>query len=174
MNTLTQEQKESYTSIRLKFRDADSGKIDIREWWDFTSQFKEGSEEYSIIKKVVADRGNARLRLRDYTNSDFFRFKIRKFANLRIGSDMRPFEVVRVISDKTVEIRQMNHEAIRLPKEFHVGGFSAHCSDNYNQEYSYSSNLDAPVQRIRLSSRGWGKGQYYMSDKPVYFYDYNF
>lgn len=177
MNTLTKQTTKtsfSYTEIRLKFKEADSGRESFSLWWDFISQFEEGSEENEIVKKVVADRLRAQDRLRAFTSSDFFRFKIRKFANERIGSDSRPFEVIRVISDKTVEIRRMNHEPIRLPKQFHVGGFSAHCSDNYAQEYSYSSDPEAPILRIRLGLKGWDQGRFSMSQEPSYFYDYNF
>ena len=104
--------------------------------------------------------------------------EIKKFMNRSIGTDCIPYEVVRVVSDKCVEIRAMKTKQTKFPKEFHVGGFSAHCSDNHSQEYEYFSDETAEVFKVRYSEKrdSWG-GKYvrfWMSDKPVYFYDYNF
>jgi len=51
-----------------------------------------------------------------------------KYANLYGYSDVHPYEVVRVISEKTIEIRAMN--ASRDPNwkpEIIPGGFAGHC-----------------------------------------------
>ena len=54
-----------------------------------------------------------------------------QYANMYGWSDVEPFEVVRVISDKTLEVREMDGERDESVKlEFHVGGFSAHCSNS--------------------------------------------
>lgn len=53
-----------------------------------------------------------------------------KYANHLGYSDVNPYEVVRVISDKTIEIREMNAERDDSVKmEFVVGGFSAICTN---------------------------------------------
>jgi hypothetical protein len=57
-----------------------------------------------------------------------------KYANHCMYSDVDPYEIVRVISDKTIEIREMKavrDDSVKL--EFHVGGFSAHCSNQSEQ-----------------------------------------
>jgi hypothetical protein len=93
-------------------------------------------------------------------------------------SDVEPFEVVRVISDKTLEVREMDAERDESVKlEFHFGGFSAHCSNQRDQKWFINSNPENRVIRIRLGKKGWkdkhGR-KFALSDKPFRFYDYNF
>ena len=61
--------------------------------------------------------------------------------------------------------------------EMHVGGFSAHCSNQREQRYTYKSTDQVP-RPIRLHKDGqWrdtGGNRYGMSDQPYKFYDYNF
>ena len=100
------------------------------------------------------------------------------YANHCMYSDVDPYEVVRVISDKTIEIRAMKAErddSVKL--DFHVGGFSAHCSNQNQQKWIITSDETAPVKRIRLGKHGWKDahgGRYNLSDKPRKFHDYNF
>ena len=102
-----------------------------------------------------------------------------KYANHHGYSDVNPFEVVKVISDKTIEVREMNAERDDSVKmEFHVGGFNAHCSNQRDQKWFITSDESAPVIRIRLSkNRGWqdkhGR-RFVLADSPLKFYDYNF
>ena len=102
-----------------------------------------------------------------------------KFANHLGYSDINPYEVVRVISDKTIEVREMDAE--RDPSwtpVFHPGGFSAHCSNQHEQKWFITSNPDNRVVRIRLQKSGdWKDAQgrkFRLGDEPVRFYDYNF
>jgi hypothetical protein len=71
-------------------------------------------------------------------------------------------------------IGQERDESVKM--EFHVGGFSAHCSNQRDQKWIIKSNPSNPVIRIRLGKKGWtGKfGRYILDDEPVKFYDYNF
>jgi len=97
------------------------------------------------------------------------------YANWYGYSDVEPYEVVRVISDKTIEVRAMI--ATRDPSWqpiMHAGGFSAHCSNQHTQRWFYESDPDAPVKRIRKGKKGWAKGNFRISAKPRKFYDYNF
>ena len=101
------------------------------------------------------------------------------YANHYGYSDVTPFEVTKVISDKTVEVREMDAErddGVKL--EFHVGGFSAHCSNQRDQKWNIASNEQNSVVRIRLSKTGVWKDKhgrrFGLSDQPVKFYDYNF
>lgn len=100
--------------------------------------------------------------------------EIKKYCNRHGYSDATPFEVVRVISPKCVEIRAMDYVQTVFPKEFHNGGFMCHVADNHNQAYEYTSNPENHTMKIWLSKRGWGWGQYHMNDNPIRFYDYNF
>jgi len=101
------------------------------------------------------------------------------YANNISYSDVNPFEVVRVVSDKTIEIRQMNAE--RDPKvkmQFIPGGFSAHCLNQSDQKWFITSDESAPVIRIRLSKkRGWrckNGSRFVLADAPSKYYDFNF
>jgi hypothetical protein len=100
-----------------------------------------------------------------------------KFANQRGYSDVTPYEIIRVISEITIEIREMSavkNDAVKT--NFVVGGFSA-ISDNA-QDWIISPDETNPVIRIRASkSKGWADKhghRYTLCDKPVKFYDYNF
>lgn len=107
------------------------------------------------------------------------RKKIRKYCNQLHYTDVTPWEVVRVISDITVEIRRMDTKQIKFPSNFEPGGFVGHFHDNRSgQDYEYISNPENETIRIRWSKRGfWANGRYNrfsMADKPYKFYDYNF
>lgn len=102
------------------------------------------------------------------------------YANHIGYTDINPFEVVRRVSDKTLEIRAMN--AVRAnPSEdmgFQPGGFVGHFSDQDKQRWAITSNPEARVIRIRLQKDGQWRSvhgeRYALSDKPRKFYDYNF
>lgn len=101
------------------------------------------------------------------------------YANQYGWSDVNPFEVVKVISDKTIEVREMDAERDESVKlDWAVGGFAGHCINQRDQKWFITSNEQNPVVRIRLSKNGVWKDKhgrkFDLSDKPVRFYDYNF
>lgn len=100
------------------------------------------------------------------------------FANLHGYSDVEPFEVVRVISDKTIEIRAMRAERDESVKlEWAVGGFAGHCVNQRDQKWVITRDESAPVIRARRRVDGYFHspyGKHVLNDKPVKFYDYNF
>ena len=102
-----------------------------------------------------------------------------QYANMYGYSDVEPYEVVKVISDKTMEVREMysqRDESVKL--DFHVGGFSAHCSNQRDQKWIITSNAHNPVIRIRRQKTGVWKDKhgrrFGLHDQPIKFYDYNF
>jgi hypothetical protein len=101
-----------------------------------------------------------------------------RFANQAGYSDVTPFEIIRVVSSKTIEIREMTAESDQSAVlDFHLGGFSAHCSNQNQQKWSITSNAAAPVIRARLRGDGFfhsGRGRHFISDSACRFYDYNF
>lgn len=101
-----------------------------------------------------------------------------KYANHYGWSDVNPYEVIKVISDKTIEVREMDadrDETVAL--DFQAGGFSAVCVNQRDQKWHIKSDPTAPVIRIRLGKNGWkdkhGR-KFQLADAPVKFYDYNF
>ena len=101
-----------------------------------------------------------------------------KFANLHMYSDVRPYEVIHTISEKTIEVREM--AAVVDPNfkpEFKQGGFVAHCANQADQSYFYKSDECQPVIRIRKRKDGkWYSklGRHVIANAPRYFYDFNF
>ena len=101
-----------------------------------------------------------------------------KYANHYGYTDINPFEIVRVVSDKTIEIREMKCErddSVKL--EFIPGGFSAHCVNDRDQKWHITSDETAPIIRIRLGKKGWRTAdgrKFGLADKPTKYYDYNF
>ena len=104
--------------------------------------------------------------------------KIHSF--LRLGSDVTPAEVTRVVSDKTIEVRWMKSEISPDWKpEFVEGGFAGHCTNNLDQKWIIESDEDQEPFRLRFSNKynAWrdkyGR-RFYLSENPVRRYDYNF
>ena len=101
-----------------------------------------------------------------------------KYANQFGYSDVSPNEIVRAVSAITLEIRAMRAE--RDPEwkpEIIPGGFAGHCVNQHEQRWIITSDLNAPVIRIRLGKKGWKDrhgNRYNVSDSPRKFYDYNF
>lgn len=101
-----------------------------------------------------------------------------KYANLHGYSDIVPYEVVRVISEKTMEVRVM--KATLGPNwkpEIVPGGFLGHCMNMDSQTYIYESEEQYGVIKIRKQKNGQWKsifGRHILSDRPIKFYDYNF
>jgi len=103
--------------------------------------------------------------------------EIKKYCNLIGYTDVEPYEVVKVISPITVEIRLMDTKQIKFPQAFTPGGFVGHYADNHAQEYEYTSNPENGVLRVRLCKDGYWKYKsikFRMADAPHKFYDYNF
>ena len=112
----------------------------------------------------------------DGYNDGTKRVKVGMFCNYFGYSDAQPFEVVEVNkSGKTITIREVKAELKKSFKpKFHVGGYSAHCSNQSEQDYNYFTVEKGFTTKIRLSKKGWGKGDYRISATPHKFYDYNF
>ena len=101
-----------------------------------------------------------------------------KFANHYSYTDIDPFEVVRVVSDRTLEIREMNTDRDdSVVLQFHIGGFAANCSNQRDQKWTITSDTSNKVIRIRLGKNGWKDAhgrRFKLSEQPHKFYDYNF
>jgi hypothetical protein len=99
--------------------------------------------------------------------------QIKGYCNQHFYTDVQPYEVVEVISEKKVVIRAMR-EIRKTDPIIQPGGFAGHCLNNREIEYEYESIPGAPTKIIKLLKKGWDGGHFIMSDRPIYFYDYNF
>jgi len=104
----------------------------------------------------------------------------KKYANQIGYSDTSPYEIVKVISDKTLEIRGMAAVRANGMEEmgFVAGGYCGHFANQENQRWEITSDPERAVFRIRKNKRGqWkdaGGARYMLADAPEKFYDYNF
>lgn len=94
-------------------------------------------------------------------------------------SDVDAYEIVKVISDKTIEVRKMDTEHDISHLNQYAGGFSCHVENQRNQKVTYASNPDAKVIRLRRKKNNaeqWCNGamSFGLTEKPYAFYDYNF
>jgi len=101
------------------------------------------------------------------------------YANYLGWSDIHPFEIVRRVSNKTIDIRGMDAELDPDWKpEIIPGGFAGHCVNQREQRWNIVSNPANRVIRIRLHKSGDWKDtrglKFSLSDQPVKFYDYDF
>jgi len=97
------------------------------------------------------------------------------YVNISIGTDCLPHEVVSTTPKGTIlTIRPMDAKLL-TKMEMQVGGFLAHTSNNYDQEYEYSSLPDAGTFTVTVSPKriATSRGKARLSHKPTYFYDYN-
>lgn len=101
-----------------------------------------------------------------------------KYANLHGYSDVYPHEIIRHVSKKTIEIREMGCKKTDWKPKFVQGGFSAMCTNQNEQTWHITSEIVNPTKRIRLHADGaWRDthGQRFrLADEPIRFYDYNF
>ena len=100
-----------------------------------------------------------------------------KYANHIGWSDVNPYEIVKVISDKTIEIRLMDSKKLPWKAEWVEGGFAGHCTNQRDQKWDIVSDYDAPTVRARLRKDGYyhsSHGKHLLGEEPRKFYDYNF
>lgn len=100
------------------------------------------------------------------------------YANQIGYSDINPYEVLKVVSDKTMIIRAMKSKKLEWKMDFQQGGFFGTVNNQNDQKWDITSDEDATPFRIRLSkNHGWksaGGARFSIDNKPIKFYDYNF
>ena len=90
-------------------------------------------------------------------------------------SDSTPFEVIAKTA-KTVTVREMSAiDDGTFKPVFHVGGFSANCSNQSEQSYIMESDEQGATDVLRFTKKGWmGKFGKYSIGFARKFHDYNF
>jgi hypothetical protein len=102
-----------------------------------------------------------------------------QYANRHGYSDVHPYEVVRKVSDKCLEVRSMKSTLDPEWKpEIVPGGFGGHCVNNYDQKWHTISDTSGRVVRIRKHKNGnWKDASgnvFKLNHEPIKFSDYNF
>ena len=100
------------------------------------------------------------------------------YANESGYSDVYPYEIVKVVSEQTIEIRRMDTEKDNsVELKWVSGGFAGHCVNQGEQKWFYKSNPDNSVIRIRRRKDGCFYNhcnRVYLEFTPRKFHDYNF
>jgi hypothetical protein len=109
---------------------------------------------------------------------------MKKYATYLGYTDRDAYEVIRVISDQTIEVRQLDAELDPSFKpEFVPGGFSAVCTNDRDQKWIFKSNPENKVYRLRRKKKqnikgrelfGYKSLRFVLADEPYKYYDYNF
>jgi hypothetical protein len=98
---------------------------------------------------------------------------IGKFINQQIGSDTRPVGKIIAIKGKTkVVVQPITASENKTSMQFSVGGFSAVCLNQDEQQYEFIESGD-PIE-IRLSESAMKNRFLKIHDEPRMNYDYNF
>jgi len=88
-----------------------------------------------------------------------------RYCNQHLYSDINPFEIIKIISNKTMEIKAM----YSVKKEN---------SSQYDQQWVISSDEAGKIKRIRKHKDGFFYDKngikYILSDKPIKVYDNNY
>jgi hypothetical protein len=99
--------------------------------------------------------------LQDVRDQDIIDPLTAKYFSQRLWSDVHPFETIRVVSSKTIEIREMYAMSV-----------------TGSEGFFFISNPGNPVLRIRLRKDGtWrdsGEVRYAPENKPVKYHDRSF
>ena len=160
-------------SVDGYFERFENDRLDTRPRVVESSTFNSIEEAESVIEELPVRHCGTYLKKYEYSVEPI----TYTHANKSGWSDMYPYEIVKVISPKTIEIRAMDCEQDpEFTPEFISGGFAGHCVNQGQQKWIYSSNPENGVIRARLRKDGYFHsrfGRHILDDEPVKFYDYN-
>ena len=100
-----------------------------------------------------------------------------KYASEHFYTDVQAYEIVKVISDKTLEVRRLEATYDISHLNHYAGGFCGHVENQRDQKVSFKVDTESPVIRIRKNKYGkWShKGRRFsLQTKPYAYRDFNF
>lgn len=168
----TEESDRSFTD-HTYFRASRSYRVETTH--DITTTFATFEEARDIIKQLPASYSRS-----PYTTTYVYALDTIDYTHANhVGySDVDPYEIVRVVSPKTIELRQVHAELDPNWKpEIVSGGYAGHCTNQHTQKWNYKSNPDGGVIRARMRKDGYfhsAAGRHSLNTEPRKFYDYNF
>ena len=146
-----------------------------KEIWSMVKDYVVNEKQITLRHTSLADK------LKDYVWKTLGHRQSPKnygYANESGYSDMYPYEIVKVVSENTIEIRPMDTErddSVEL--KWVSGRFAGHCVNQAQQKWFYKSNPDNSVRRIRRRKDGYFYNhcnRVYLEREPRKFHDYNF
>jgi hypothetical protein len=139
---------------------------------------QEAEKEVSSHNSFITEHGHPECIC---TNKIVKREVLNSYANSLGYSDISPYEIVRIVSEKTLEIRAMDAvetEFWKNSKDWKAGGFAGHLANQRDQEWDITSNEKNGVFKIRWSEakQRWQANnmKFNLNTKPLKHYDYNF
>lgn len=96
---------------------------------------------------------------------------IGKYINEVLYSDVNPIGKIVGIKSKTIlYVQPIVAVENKTKMNFIPGGFSAHCTNNYSQEWIFEEQGDVIEVKMTVGKYDYKR----ISDSPRKFYDYNF
>lgn len=107
---------------------------------------------------------------RDYTDNSQL---LGKYINRSLYTDVDPVgKIIATRGTNFVTIQPVVAGENQVKMDFIRGGFSFHCTNNWNQKYEFTE-IGEPYE-IRLSKSMMKNNFYVIQDHPSKHYDYNF
>jgi len=96
------------------------------------------------------------------------------YVNHHMWTDARPVGVIVGTYGKTgIVVQPVTCTELDWKPQVHVGGFSAHVSNNHDQRWSFEIDTTRKPIKMRLT-RAMAEGGDHVNVRPVNFYDHNF
>lgn len=96
-----------------------------------------------------------------------------RFINRRLWSDTNPVgKIISTRGKNFVTIQPIEAGKNKTKMSFEIGGFSAICTNQYEQSYDFTESGE-PYE-IRLSKSMLSNKYYHIESAPKNYYDYNF
>jgi len=101
-----------------------------------------------------------------------------QYANMRLHTDVQPFEIVNKKSDRLATVRALDCTQDEWKKDFRPNGFFGTVVNQTEQKWIITPNVNNPEIVIRLHKNGQWKDRngnaYTLSEQPCKYYDFNF
>ena len=105
-----------------------------------------------------------------HTPADF----VGMYVNHHMFTDAHPVGVIVGTYGKTgIIVQPVSCTELNWQPEFHAGGFSAHCSNNYDQRWAFTVDTSRKPIKMRLT-RSMAECGDRVNTRPVRFHDNNF
>lgn len=171
------ENKNAIPTLEQKVEDAKKARRDAWKAYKETGYTDEGWSAYRLAEK------NEKTAENELENAIIWASD-KLYCNEYLYSDIKPFEVIEIVNERTLIIREMKaqikEEAQKaLYDSFVAGGFCGHFNSDL-QEWDITPDERGFVTKVRRHKDGYFyvagcKGsRFCLHNKPVKYYDYNF
>ena len=99
-----------------------------------------------------------------------------KYVSYHMWTDVVAYEVIDHPSPQTIRVRRLKQDVSLKNCDFIRGGFFGHVPNPSAQEWTFASDPDAKVEKLRWSKKygTFGGRNWSHEDEPYAYYDPNF